>query len=381
MNVHLLKSPELDDDTYRDIVLVLRQYPGPIRFIESELGIMDAEPKEHYWEDEKKFNKKGHVDFPQVCLNRNSHEDVSYCFPYTDTRLTWLDLFRQCENYRRERSIAENDHVILLTDIGNDMNWFGSIDESLKNYFIHTDNWSHYFQNKVDVRFPIAYEVIVWLLRGRIYSSRHEMQLHMHSKSIGCFMDYCENKMEIIYKMRTADICPKCLDHINLKDLPSNFVTQVLETMDGIRTNLIFRDRIRIIRKPSRIRVDGFMKHIYLTDFGNLNVRLNPKERALYLLYLNHPEGISLPELYDHREELLAIYQRLSGRESQENIRRAIESLVNPLERDININLSRIKRKFREAVGEELLPYYEVTGEHGEKKFIKLDRELVTYKD
>ncbi len=379
MNVHLLKSPELSEDTYRDVVLVLRQYPGPIRFIESELGIMDAEPMDQHWEDEKKFNSKENVEFIQMCLS--SDEPLPYSFPMTDKRLTWQGLFRQCENYRRDRSVSPDDHVILLTNIGNDKNWFGSMDESLRNYFIHTENWGHYFQNQVDVRFPIAYEVIVWLLRGCIYSSRHEMQKHLHQTSIGCFMDYCENKKEIILKMRTADLCPKCLDHINLKDLQSNFVNQILDTMDGIRNNLIFRERVRIMRKPSRIQVEGFMKHIYLTDFGNLNVRLNPKERALYLLFLNHPEGISIPELYDHHQELLTIYQRLSGRESQENIRRAIASLVNPLEGDISINLSRIKRKFKEAVGEELLPFYDITGEHGERKFIELDRELVTYKD
>jgi hypothetical protein len=379
MNVHLLKSPELNEDTYRDVVLVLRQYPGPIRFIESELGIMDAEPKEHVWGDEKEFDTKEQVKFNQASYHAEVH--LSLNFPITEKRLSWDDLFRQCMMYRRERNVAAEDHVILLTDIGNDKNWFGSIDDSLKNYFIHTANWGHYFQNEVDVRFPIAYEVIVWLLRGSIYSSRYEMQQHLHAASIGCFMDYCENKREIILKMRTADICPNCLDHMNLKDLPSNFVTQILETMDGIRTNLVFRDRIRIMRKPSRILVDSFMKHIYLTDFGNLHVRLNPKERALYLLYLNHPEGISLPELYDHRQELLTIYQRISGRESQENIRRAIDTLVNPLENDISINLSRIRKKFKDAVGEELLSYYEISGVHGEKKYIELDRELVTYKD
>lgn len=378
MNVHLLRSPELNEDTYRDVVLVLRQYPGPIRFIESELGIMDAEPKDHYWEDEKKFDLKGNVIFPQK--SHISGEINAFSFPMTDKRLTWEDLFRQCMIYRRERNVPTDDHVILLTDIGNDKNWFGSIDDGLKNYFIHTANWSHFFQNEVDVRFPIAYEVIVWLLRGNIYNSRQELQQHLHTTSIGCFMDYCENKKEIILKMRTADICPSCLDHINVKDLPSNFVTQILETMDGIRTNLVFRDRIRIMRRPSRILVDGFMKHIFLTDFGNLQVRLNPKERALYLLYLNHPEGISLPELFDHREELLTIYRRLSSRESEENIRGTIASLVNPLENDISINLSRIRKKFKDAVGEDLLSYYEISGVHGAEKYIKLDRELVTYK-
>ena len=379
MNVHLLKSPELSEDTYRDVVHVLRQYPGPIRFIESELGIMDAEPKDHYWDDEKKFDTKDHVVFPQYSINPGI--ELRHSFQMTDQRLTWQELFRQCENYRTLHSVPSDDHVILLTNIGNDKNWFGSIDESLKNYFIHTENWSHYFQNQIDVRFPIAYEVIVWLLRGVIYSSRYELQQHLHTRSIGCFMDYCENKKEIILKMRTADICPSCLDHINQKDLPSNFVNQILDTMDGIRNNLIFRERVRIMRRPSQIQVEGFMKKIYLTDFGNLEVRLNPKERSLYLLYLNHPEGISLPELYDHRGELLTIYQRLSGRESNEDMQRTIQSLVNPIESDINVNLSRIRKKFKDAVGEELLHFYDITGEHGAEKSIKLERELVTYKD
>ncbi|MCE2682118.1 MAG: hypothetical protein LW704_04030 [Cryomorphaceae bacterium] len=377
MNVHLLRSPELNVDTYRDVILMLRQFPGPIRYLESELGIMDAKPKEHFWENEKKFNTKEQV--MQVSLNLNEKRPLE--FPLTDHRLSWIDLFRQCYNYRSQRNIPTEDHVILLTDIGNDKNWFGAMDDSRKNYFVHTANWKHFFKNEVDVRFPIAYEVITWLLRSELFGEKSDMQQYLHQKSIGCFMDYCENKMEIILKMRTADICLDCLEHINQKDLQPNFVTQILETMDGIRSNLIFRERVRIMRKPSRIVVDGFMKQIHLVDFGNLCVRLNPKERALFLLYLNHPEGISIPELFEHGQEIFAIYRQISGRESEEEMRRTILNLLNPLEDDISINLSRIRRKFKDAVGEELLPFYDIRGEHGEKKYIKLDRELVTYKN
>lgn len=377
MNVHLLRSPELNVDTYRDVVLMLRQFPGPIRYLESDLGIMDAEPKEHFWENEKKFNTKEQVMY--VSMNLNEKRPLE--FPHIDHRLSWTDLFRQCYNYRSQRNVPTEDHVILLTDIGNDKNWFGAMDESRKNYFVHTANWKHFFQNEVDVRFPIAYEVITWLLRSELFGDKSDMQQYLHQKSIGCFMDYCENKMEIILKMRTADICLDCLEHINQKDLQPNFVTQILETMDGIRSNLIFRERVRIMRKPSRIVVDGFMKQIYLVDFGNLCVRLNPKERALFLLYLNHPEGISIPELFEHAQEIFAVYRQISGRESEEEMRRTILNLLNPLEDDISINLSRIRRKFKDVVGEDLLPFYDIRGEHGERKFIKLDRELVTYRN
>jgi hypothetical protein len=43
----------------------------------------------------------------------------------------------------------------------------------------------------------------------------------------------------------------------------------------------------------------------------------------------------------------------------------------------MNVILSRISRKIKEALGESLLDLYSIKGERGEKKFIKLDRELV----
>ena len=51
-----------------------------------------------------------------------------------------------------------------------------------------------------------------------------------------------------------------------------------------------------------------------LTDYGNKEVEMSPIHKALYLLFLNHPDGIESKHLSDHRDELLSIYMRVSTR-------------------------------------------------------------------
>lgn len=47
-----------------------------------------------------------------------------------------------------------------------------------------------------------------------------------------------------------------------------------------------------------------------LPNYGNREVQLSPIHKALYLLFLNHPEGIEFKNLVDHREELFALYRK-----------------------------------------------------------------------
>ena len=71
------------------------------------------------------------------------------------------------------------------------------------------------------------------------------------------------------------------------------------------------------------------MHNIYLTDLGDLQVNLNPKERALYMLYLNHPEGIRRADLIDFRNELKQYYAFFSNMWDNNQIDSAIDLLVN----------------------------------------------------
>jgi hypothetical protein len=65
---------------------------------------------------------------------------------------------------------------------------------------------------------------------------------------------------------------------------------------------MTLRGRSKLFQQPSRME-KGTLKKYFLSDLGNLELDLNPKEKALYLLFLNHREGIRLTEIQDHKEE------------------------------------------------------------------------------
>ena len=269
--------------------------------------------------------------------------------------------------------------MVLLTQTPNDKNWFGAVDASMRNYFIQTDDWHLYFEKSVDIRFPIAYEVTVWLMRTLIYSNQLEILEHVHREPVGCMMDFCLDKRQIVLKMRTADICPTCTDYISSVEPKHNYLKQFFDTMDGIRENLLFRKRSVLMMQPSKIEIRGYRKDIFLTDLGDLQVNLNPKEKALFLLYLNHPEGIQLSHLIDHRNELRNYYSMLSTASSIDQINANVDRLVDFTDNNINEVLTRIRRKFKDSI-DKLGKLYSIEHVGGCHK-ITLNRELVTFKD
>lgn len=266
--------------------------------------------------------------------------------------------------------------MVLLTDISNEYNWFGGVSPSMKNYFVQTSNWEYFFGSSIDIRFPIAYEVIIWVIRYFMFSSNDDIMKNTHRKPIGCIMDFCKEKPQIILKMRTADVCESCMNRFIERDVPKLYIMQFFDILDGIRETLTFRGRSKLLYQPSRLEIRGYIQKIF-TELGNLELRLNPKEKTVYFLFLNHPEGIHLNDLGHYQEELSELYARFSNQSNPDSLTSAIELLVDPLDNDINIILSRINRKIKDTVGESLLDFYSIKGERGEKKRIKLDRELV----
>ena len=55
-------------------------------------------------------------------------------------------------------------------------------------------------------------------------------------------MDFCEEKKQIALKMRTADICYTCLSYSEKNDSNRVYMNQLMQIMDGVRSNLMFRD-------------------------------------------------------------------------------------------------------------------------------------------
>lgn len=118
---------------------------------------------------------------------------------------------------------------------------------------------------------------------------------------------------------------------------------------------------------------------IMLPDYNDIEVKMEPLVKAVYLLFLKHPEGIIFKELTDYREELLDIYKELKPMGLSKRTIQSIEDVTNPLLNSINEKCARIRSAFVKEFDEGLAKNYFVRGERGEAKRISLPRDLVVW--
>ena len=119
--------------------------------------------------------------------------------------------------------------------------------------------------------------------------------------------------------------------------------------------------------KLSRLQITKDYR-FFLVDYDNKEVELQPVHKAVYLLFLNHPEGIEFKKLGEYREELTRYYMATAKLLDKEKIVEGVEHLVNPLDNAINEKCSRIKKVFLDMMDEYAASYYIISG-HTQKRF------------
>ena len=99
-----------------------------------------------------------------------------------------------------------------------------------------------------------------------------------------------------------------------------------------------------------------------LVDYDNREVELQPVHKAVYLLFLAHPEGIEFKRLADYRDELTRYYMKTARLMDKAKILESIDHLVDPLDNAINEKCSRIKRAFSDLMDDYAATYYIISG-------------------
>lgn len=103
-----------------------------------------------------------------------------------------------------------------------------------------------------------------------------------------------------------------------------------------------------------------------------------PLSKALYLLFLAHPEGIRLKCLSDYQIELTRLYLSLTNRGDREQAIAAVEALCYPGADVLKTTFSRMNQAFRKALQADVAEYYTVRGLNGEPRRIELPRDLIS---
>ena len=110
-----------------------------------------------------------------------------------------------------------------------------------------------------------------------------------------------------------------------------------------------------------------------------VEIRMEPLVKAVYLLFLRHPEGIIFKDLPDYRQELTKIYSDVRPWGLTDRALQSIEDVTNPMLNSINEKCARIKKTFLGVMDDNMAQHYYIDGLRGETKKISLPRELVVW--
>ena len=162
--------------------------------------------------------------------------------------------------------------------------------------------------------------------------------------------------------------------------------------LQALGVPLLEQLRIEAARgKLSRLLITKDFRFV-LQDYDRREIVMQPVHKAVYLLFLAHPEGIEFKNLSDYRDELQKYYWQVAPRSmDREQIEESVARLTDPRDNAISEKCSRIKRTILELMDEYSASYY-IINSHTTKhiagsqriwyerlKVINLPRELVVW--
>lgn len=162
--------------------------------------------------------------------------------------------------------------------------------------------------------------------------------------------------------------------------------------LQALGVPLLEQLRIEAARgKLSRLLITKDFRFV-LQDYDLQEIVMQPVHKAVYLLFLAHPEGIEFKNLSDYRDELRKYYWQVAPRNmDREQIEESVARLTDPRDNAISEKCSRIKRTILELMDEYSASYY-IINSHTTKhiagsqriwyerlKVINLPRELVVW--
>ena len=132
----------------------------------------------------------------------------------------------------------------------------------------------------------------------------------------------------------------------------------------------------------SRLVITPLTYTVLLPDYDR-EIHFTAQVKALYCLFLNHPEGIRMKEISDYKEEYIHLYFCLTNRSDTDKLRESVNRLLDVCNPNaLNVKKSQCNLAIRRAIpNHDLRKHYEIEVNYGLPHKINLDRSLVTMPD
>jgi hypothetical protein len=354
MKVHITATPEFPLKTVKEVVDILNQTKGYLEFVY-------AEP----------------FSIEQICLYNAKFET-----PKKIKNLTFDEFFHLCHCFRVSNNLPKEDYIVMVTSIRNTSNnnhedWFSAFRG--KNIFIYGVEWEYY--TKHDDKYGIAYEVVENIFQSQIELNIDDVdnEPNIHAPSIGCINDMCTDKVDVMYKLRTADICDSCIARANGKKIEPLLLQHVIELIEGLRKEFISSNRITSKLKPDIVHV----KSDRTIKIGDREFETWPIQKVLFIFFLKNKKGVETKFVCDHQNEFYKIYDEIRHPADISVIQNMFNKnkLGDP---SFGINKAKLNKALKELLGKQLADFYLITrvviedGTHIykiglEDKYIKID--------
>jgi len=121
---------------------------------------------------------------------------------------------------------------------------------------------------------------------------------------------------------------------------------------------------------------------LFLPDYNNMEVVMAPQYKAVYLLFLSHPEGIILKQLETYHIELENRFKQVFGYKvlPPKEVQR-INTLEYPGNNQISVVLTRIREAFERCIDKHLAKNYLIAGRAGGLYKLQLKEELIEFEE
>ena len=162
-----------------------------------------------------------------------------------------------------------------------------------------------------------------------------------------------------------------------VEDIKAYMMSLIVEIEDG--TKLLKRCKLVVQYDPYTLN-----QEIFVVKDKDVGIRCEfgrgLLERAFYIFFLRHPEGVSVAGLSKHRDELLKIYEKFSLSADKEEMKESIEKMSS--KDNINSFCSYVRRTFKVLFGSAIYSDYCVNVDRSSGKYsISLDRKYVDLGD
>lgn len=196
-----------------------------------------------------------------------------------------------------------------------------------------------------------------FVLRISLIYSTFALDMHTHLPTIdACLVITCEQAINGISEVMLNED----MRQTNLQ--VAHKILQIIEeaSQDG-KVEIIFADDIR--KYIELLKQEGLSPLIVDSELQirlplyELIIDLPPLAKAIYLLYLRHPEGLFRKQIADCQSELKALYAITSKRNNTKEIKHTIEQLTDFSNKNLDKQMSVINRTFRRALGNKAIHY------------------------